>query len=1020
MNFDTALAQEICDQIACELQVTISFVDQEGRIIASSEHHRINDSHVVGAAVMAGEIDYHEITAEEAEINERIREGVIGAIGFGGRRIACLAVGAPLEKARQLWRIARAWTLSNLRVQEIAAKKSLEEKEQVRTELGEISALIELTFDSMGQAISIVDANLQLVAFNRKYEEMLDFPPGLVEVGMGLNELFRFNARRGEYGPGNVDQHVTERLERAHRFERHKYERVRPDGTVLEVIGQPLPGRRGFVTIYTDVTENRHAQKALAEKSELLEATFENMDQGICVIGRDLRLAAYNDRFLELNECLEDVGIGTPFRDFLLNLAIRGEFGPTASEEELALKVDKREQLLRDRVPHRFQRESCSGLVLDIHASPLPDGDGVIITYSDITVMKEREREVAEQSMLLSVIQDNIDQGVTLFDADMRLQSSNQRAVEILDLPTYLMEQKASLEDIFRYNAKRGDYGEGDIELLVHERIELARKMQPHRFERTRPNGTVIEIRGKPLPDRSGFVTTYTDITEIRLTEREAAEKSILLEATLENVEQGITMKDADLNVLAYNKRALELIGLPDDFLNGHPPLEKMYRFMADRGDFGPGDPDQHVQDRLAEAEKMQPHRYERTRWDGMILEISSQPLPDRGGFVTTLSDVTERRRAERELRELLESSPVGVSVLEPKGKLLFCNSRLVELVGGKIEDVTNLDLRSRFADPKQRDQVTQELREKGVVRDREVQFMRLNAPPIWALLTMQRTSFEGRPATLSWVYDITDLKGAQENLLQAEKMASLGSLVAGVAHEINTPVGITVSAASHLEVKVQEVVQVFEDGKLRKGDFKAFLEVVKEASQLLLVNSHRAADLIQSFKRVAVDQTSDERRSFNVKEYIEEVLLSLKPRLKKTKHTVAIDCHEKLIIDGYPGALSQLLTNLVMNSLIHAFPDRNDGAITIKVDMADDDGVLLLYSDDGIGIPSDNLKKIFDPFFTTKRGSGGSGLGMNIVYNLATRTLGGRIEAMSEVGKGTSFSLLFPRNAPKKEIVHH
>ena len=257
----------------------------------------------------------------------------------------------------------------------------------------------------------------------------------------------------------------------------------------------------------------------------------------------------------------------------------------------------------------------------------------------------------------------------------------------------------------------------------------------------------------------------------------------------------------------------------------------------------------------------------------------------------------------------------------------------------------------------------------------------------------------------------LQDLRMAQAQLVQSEKLASLGSLVAGVAHEINTPVGVGVTAASTLQDWAERLEQRHQEGGVSPAELESFVAVARESTQILLKNLQRAADLIQSFKQVAVDQASGERRRFALRNYIEEVLLSLAPRLNRSPHRVSVECPPGLVVDTYPGALAQILTNLIGNSLAHGFPPGRTGAIRITA-RSDRDDVVLRYADDGVGIPPENMPHIFDPFFTTKRGTGGSGLGLHIVYKLATQTLGGSIAADDNAGHGVAFELRFPATA--------
>ncbi len=259
----------------------------------------------------------------------------------------------------------------------------------------------------------------------------------------------------------------------------------------------------------------------------------------------------------------------------------------------------------------------------------------------------------------------------------------------------------------------------------------------------------------------------------------------------------------------------------------------------------------------------------------------------------------------------------------------------------------------------------------------------------------------------------LTELRLAQDNLVEARKMAALAGLVAGIAHEINTPVGLALTSGSHLRQQTAMLAEKLRAGTIKRSELDQYLVLAEEAGSHLETNLQRAAELIRSFKQVAIDQTSQERRSFDLRQYIEAVLFSLGPRLKKLPHRVEIDCPADLKMDSYPGAVAQVLSNLILNAVIHAFPQQQAGHIRIA---AHSDGALvtLSVSDDGVGIPPENLPRIFDPFFTTKRGDGGSGLGLHIVFNLATRTLGGEVRCDSTPGMGTTFQLRLPLEGPQ------
>ena len=399
----------------------------------------------------------------------------------------------------------------------------------------------------------------------------------------------------------------------------------------------------------------------------------------------------------------------------------------------------------------------------------------------------------------------------------------------------------------------------------------------------------------------------------------------LLLREAVENVSQGICMWDASHRLVVSNQRFLELMGLPPHFGAVGVRFQDYIRYNAERGEYGEGDVERMVAERLDLVRR--PHVIERERPNGVVIEISGKPLPD-GGYLSTITDITERKRAEQALRR------------------------------------ANDELERRVD---------------------------------------ERTS---------------ELVSAQSELLRAEKLAALGELVAGVAHEINTPVGIGLTAATYLEEQLRAFEQSYSRGDVRRSALEALLHTGTEATESIVANLRRAAELVRSFKLVAVDQSSEHKRLFEVRAYLDDVLRSLHPKLKRTKHAVHVNCPDGLRVESVPGAFSQIVTNLVMNSLIHGFDDGREGRIDIDVKPAHD-RLLITYRDNGRGMPPDLASRMFEPFFTTRRGQGGSGLGLHLVYNVVTQTLKGRIEATTAPGRGVLFHIDVPCHPLMQETPH-
>ena len=293
----------------------------------------------------------------------------------------------------------------------------------------------------------------------------------------------------------------------------------------------------------------------------------------------------------------------------------------------------------------------------------------------------------------------------------------------------------------------------------------------------------------------------------------------------------------------------------------------------------------------------------------------------------------------------------------------------------------------------------------------------RLGVPPDLALPILRRVDEVSSEASfltadiyvakLNRVLDAT-----REELIRKDKLAALGGLVAGVAHEINTPLGVAVTAASLAADRLREVDEAFVAGTLRRQDLQHGLSQAQEAARMTLGNLRRAAEMVANFKQIAVDQASEARRTVALGPYVREVVASLGPLYRRTPHRVMVLVKAEVEVTTFVGAISQVCTNLVQNALIHAFPGGRVGLVTLEVDLDRERGALIVCRDDGVGMEAAVLRRVFEPFFTTQRGRGGSGLGMHIVHNLVTDLLGGSIDVSSTPERGTEVTIRLPAHA--------
>ncbi|WP_198556606.1 sensor histidine kinase [Paraglaciecola sp. MB-3u-78] len=273
----------------------------------------------------------------------------------------------------------------------------------------------------------------------------------------------------------------------------------------------------------------------------------------------------------------------------------------------------------------------------------------------------------------------------------------------------------------------------------------------------------------------------------------------------------------------------------------------------------------------------------------------------------------------------------------------------------------------------------------------------------------VQQRTMALKEANNELIQTLEKLHQFQRQMVQNEKMASLGDMVAGVAHEVNTPIGLGVTASTMMLDRLSDMRKAFEDKTLKASSLSKFISEGEENLNIIYRNLNRAAELISSFKQVAVDQSSENNRVFSFAKLMDEILMSMRPKLKKVKHLINVNCADNLVVESKAGPINQIMINLIMNSIIHGFEDVDQGQIDITIESVDDTKISIEFKDNGKGIPEHLRKRIFDPFVTTKRGQGGSGLGMHLVYNLVTQALNGSISIVSEEGQGVQFRILFP-----------
>jgi PAS domain S-box-containing protein len=485
----------------------------------------------------------------------------------------------------------------------------------------------------------------------------------------------------------------------------------------------------------------------------------------------------------------------------------------------------------------------------------------------------------------------------------------------------------------------------------------------------------------------------------------------------------------------------------PEDLISGVGDItETIYLHPAARAEY---------QSLMQRDGMVREFEYQVRQRGGAILWLSDSAtvVRDEAGEVIryegTVRDITDQKRAEdaiaegrRLLQQVIDTVPAVINVKDKQLRYVLMNRYMAGIFGIEPADAigrTTTDLMSRYGAQKTDENdkrvlaagrglgfyEEEYLDSSGNLRQWLVNKLPLLNPDgeIENIVTValdigerKRGELEMRKAKDAAEAALRNLRETQNSLIEAEKLAALGRLVAGVAHEVNNPVGISLTVASSLERKTALFAAEVARGDLRRSSLNDFLETSRDASSQLVANLNRAAELITSFKQVAADRNYSDQRVFDLGDLTEQVVMSLRPGLRKHKLTLNVDCQPNLTMNSYPGPYGQVLTNLFLNAVAHAFPDGKPGAVDIQVRESGKDNVEIIFSDNGCGMSLDVRRRAFDPFFTTRRDQGGTGLGLHIVYSIVTNRLGGRLDLDSEPGRGTRIQIILPRVAPLEQ----
>jgi len=549
-----------------------------------------------------------------------------------------------------------------------------------------LERLLSLTLENMSQGLCLLDDELNYVFINRKCLELLELPTDFGKPGVKFADVIRFKANRGEYGPGDIEQQVATRVERASKFKNHKFEYTRSDGTTLEVEGVFHAGI-GFITNYTDVSKRKKAEQSLYTVKDELHLQDNRLREALDLMPMPMHILDSDDKLVTWNSAYQcyfprastfPLKVGMTFKELLENVPWKdhGIKEPVISQM-IATRLKTHETyegVFEERINEKVWWQTSE------HKTT--EGDTVII-HVDISKLKERELQLAQKEAVLQSVFNNMDQGIVLYDFDLKLVVCNKHFTKILDLPDHFGSPGAVFSDLVHFNDQRGEFGEGNTAKLVRDRIARVKRFDPLRYERIR-GSNILKIRGR-LIENVGYIITYRDVTEQRLSEaavenaaQELKSLSEILEGALTHMPDGLIMLDEQLNVQIYNKQYQDFYEIPDSIFANDITAYDILEFQRDRGDFGSvkAEQDLHIEKTVKQIQSPHAFVWERMAHNGQKVEIRGNTTPSGKGKTLVYSDVTERNAAIRQARlgSALENIPVGICLYDRDDNIVFCN----------------------------------------------------------------------------------------------------------------------------------------------------------------------------------------------------------------------------------------------------------------------------------------------------------------------------------------------------------
>ncbi|MBL8689438.1 MAG: PAS-domain containing protein [Rhodospirillaceae bacterium] len=1009
------------------------------------------------------------------------------------------------------------------------------DRRRAADELSSKTAVLEAVLENMDQGITMYDSDLRVVAWNRKFSELIDLPPEFLASNPSHADIIR---RSGPAEVG-VEGEALDRLanEHAARLRATTQPRIsvrrRPNGMMLETRTTPVAGG-GFVRTYTDVTEIKAAERKVAESELRLRTILESSPVGVSISRFEGERIFINQAFADLYRLSQEEMFGANAAEFYVDDAVRTELVARLRREG---RITGAEILQRRRDGTAFWAYSFWQR-LEI------GGEDTLVAWTyDLTDQKRQAEELANKTSVLEAVLNNMDQGITMYDADLRLVAWNRRYSELAGIPEELLVGRPSHADLVRYlgPTEAGVDGEDLEELARIRTAKILATTAPRVSMRRKPNGMMLETRTTPIAS-GGYVRTYTDVTEIKaaelkvaesehrlrtilqsspvgfaisqldggrvftnrayaelygltpdevmatnaldfyvnpadraplierlkrdgqvagielhqkrkdgtpfwclsfwqeieiggeastvvwtldLTERkrqaeQLAHQTEILTATLENMDQGIAMFDAEHKMVAWNRLFAEGVHLPPEFFDGNKTYDDIIRHL------GPTEYGLRTKEQIEGyikrhrehiASLTSSHLNTHHRPDGEYIDIRTSPMPG-GGFVRTYTNVTELKLAEQRLRDsenrlrsLLESSPLAVSLQTFSGKRLFVNEAFADLYGLSRDGSLDADPRDYYVNPEDRAGLIERMKSEDRIPGVEIEFRRHDDSRFWAYMLWQRLTIDGEDSFVTWAYDVTERRRYQDELTKTRDAAeqasrAKSSFLATMSHEIRTPMN-----------GVLGLLELLQQSQLTSEQQEMAAVIGESASALLKI-----IDDILDFSKIEAGKLEVEQVPLALLTLVEGVAetLAAAARKKALAMVTFVDPNVPDLVRGDPVRLRQILFNLIGNAI--KFTEK--GQVTIETVPAPGlpGTVLFRIIDTGIGLTPEGRARLFQAFMqaddSTTRKFGGTGLGLSICKRLA-ENMGGDISVESEFGVGSTFTVTLPLPTEPAETTH-